>query len=150
MLLISHRGNLTAIAPELENTPAYIQNAIDLGYDVELDVWYNNGFFLGHDKPEYPIDFQWLYARKSNLWVHTKNFAALRELIDMDLRVFFHEKEKHTIINNCNIIWSHNLAEADEKSIIPLLSLEALKGYDRKPVYGICSDFVSHFRKDLV
>lgn len=149
MLLISHRGNIDSIIPEMENRTEYIQKAIDLGYDVEMDVWYDNGFYLGHDKPEYPIDPNWLYDRNSNLWVHTKNFAALRRLIDSNLRIFFHEKEKHTIINNCNIIWSHLLSEADEKSIIPLLSLESLQSYDHKPVYGICSDYIGMFKTEI-
>ena len=87
------------------------------------------------------------YDRNQKLWVHTKNFPALRRLITSNLRIFFHEKEKHTIINNSNIIWSHDLTEADEKSIIPLLSLESIKNYDGKKVHGICSDYIQNYKK---
>ena len=38
MKLISHRGNLTEINPERENTEPYIDEAISKGYDVEVDV----------------------------------------------------------------------------------------------------------------
>jgi len=38
MKLISHRGNLFGPNPTNENNPDYILNAIELGYDVEIDV----------------------------------------------------------------------------------------------------------------
>ena len=38
MILISHRGNINGPNPEMENNPEYIQKALDLGYDVEVDV----------------------------------------------------------------------------------------------------------------
>ena len=59
--LISHRGNINGCNPKLENTPDYIKDAIHLGYDVEIDIWYsNNTLWLGHDNPEYQIDLHFL------------------------------------------------------------------------------------------
>ena len=50
MVIISHRGNLDGRKPGRENKPDYIQEALDAGYDVEIDVWMiNNELFLGHD-----------------------------------------------------------------------------------------------------
>ena len=50
---------------ELENTPDYIDEAISLGYDVEIDIWKDeDGFYLGHDEPTYPINLEWLVERK--------------------------------------------------------------------------------------
>ena len=52
MILISHRGNIDGKKPHLENQPDYIDEAIALGYDVEIDVWLIDGvLFLGHDAP---------------------------------------------------------------------------------------------------
>ena len=36
----------------MENNPEYIQNALDLGYDVEVDVWGTKygAWYLGHDE----------------------------------------------------------------------------------------------------
>lgn len=49
MILISHRGNLMG-KTSYENEPDYIMNAIKEGFDVEIDVWYqNNTLYLGHD-----------------------------------------------------------------------------------------------------
>jgi len=148
MILISHRGNIDCIIPERENTPIYIDKAILSGYDVEMDVRLIDGkLFLGHDTPDYEVSLEWLLERKIHLWVHTKNFAALNYLINKELRTFYHQKENHTIINNCNLIWSHELSEANEKSIIPLLSQEDItKRPIPQNVYGICSDFVKILR----
>ena len=60
MTLISHRGNINGKFESYENEPAYIEQAIKLGYDVEIDVWFINGkFMLGHDEPvhEMPLEF---------------------------------------------------------------------------------------------
>ena len=37
MILISHRGNIDGKIVERENHPEYIDEAIALGYDVEID-----------------------------------------------------------------------------------------------------------------
>jgi len=148
MILISHRGNIDMVFPDRENAPDYIDEAISQGYDVEMDVrLIGETLCLGHDEPQYKVSLQWLLDRKAHLWVHTKNFAALSFLINKPLRTFYHQKENHTIINYCNLIWSHELSEANEKSIIPLISKEDIA---RQPVpqnvYGICSDFVELLR----
>jgi hypothetical protein len=58
MILISHRGNISGPNPEQENHPDYIWAAIQAGYDVEVDVWFENGkFMLGHDEPQYEFPF---------------------------------------------------------------------------------------------
>lgn len=147
MKLISHRGNTSQIIPEKENKQNYIDKAIDNGYDVEIDIrCVNKKLYLGHDTPDYETNLQWLLDRRENLWIHTKNFAALSYLIDHDLKTFYHQKENHTIINNTNLIWSHHLSDANEKSIIPLLSMDDINYWSVKKVYGICSDFVEVLR----
>ena len=75
MILISHRGNINGKNIELENKPTYINNALKKGYNVEIDIWYDNGFWLGHDKPLYPIGISFLKNKK--LWCHAKNIEAL-------------------------------------------------------------------------
>lgn len=146
MKLISHRGNINSILVERENTTSYIDEAISQGYDVEIDVrLVYNKLFLGHDAPDYEIDLSWLMDRKKYLWVHTKNFDALSFLIDYDLRIFYHQKEDHTIINNSGAIWSHNLHEADKKSIIPLLNFKDISSFSNEcfgEIYGVCSDYI--------
>ena len=73
MLLISHRGNLNGPNPEKENNPLYVTKALDLGYDVEIDVWLvQDKLYLGHDSPQYLINLDFL---KNNLYFsHHLNF----------------------------------------------------------------------------
>ena len=147
MRLISHRGNINRVYQERENTPDYIQEAIDLGYDVEIDIWSmgkNNNLYLGHDGPELELNnINWLLNRKDHLWIHCKNFAALSFLINTGLTVFFHEQESYTIISN-GYIWAHNLMEIDSKCIIPLLDKDSITNWNPKPVYGVCSDYIEY------
>jgi hypothetical protein len=148
MKLISHRGNLSGPEPLNENRIPFIQAAIDKGYDVEIDVRLLDRLYLGHDAPDYPVDLSWLIDRKDRLWVHTKNFAAMSFLIDYDLRVFYHQHEKHTVIGNTKNIWSHDIEEASEKSVIPLISMDDVsrnRGIKTR-FHGVCSDYIEGFK----
>ena len=49
MKLISHRGNIEGKENTNENHPHYIKRAMDHGYDVEIDVWFDNGWYLGQN-----------------------------------------------------------------------------------------------------
>ena len=50
MKIISHRGNLNGPESETENSPKKIEEALKLGYECEIDVWYQSGVFtLCHD-----------------------------------------------------------------------------------------------------
>lgn len=145
MVRISHRGNIDGKVEKTENHPDYIDQAIKLSYDVEVDVRTENELlYLGHDYPQYEVSLQWLLDRKANLWIHTKDSKSMYNLIEHGLRIFYHEKEDHTIINNSNTVWTHNLLEVSKKSIVPLLSLEDLQLYPnlKNQVYGVCSDYI--------
>jgi|14BtaG_2_1085337.scaffolds.fasta_scaffold00524_11 hypothetical protein len=151
MKLISHRGNINGENIELENTPDYIDEAISLGYDVEIDIWKDeDGFYLGHDEPIYPIELEWLIERKNNLWIHCKDFNSLTELIKIDtnpmqLKIFYHQEEEYTIISD-NHIWAHNIETADNKCIIPLLSRYDIENWIPTNVYGVCSDYIEFLK----
>ena len=78
MILISHRGNINGKLESYENEPNYIDLAITKGFDVEIDVWVKDGIiFLGHDKPQYGVDFRWFKDRISKLWIHCKNVESV-------------------------------------------------------------------------
>ena len=142
MILISHRGNIDNVNLERENSQSYIQEAIDLDYDVEIDVRYvDDKFWLGHDEPDYEVELKWLLERKNNLWIHCKNFEALSKLIESDLRVFYHLQEDYTIISDKHI-WAHNLENVDDKCIIPLIDKSDISKWTPTAVYGVCSDYI--------
>ena len=56
MILISHRGNINGRKPELENGQRYCAEAINAGYNVEIDVWFTDTWWTGHDRPQYRVD----------------------------------------------------------------------------------------------
>ena len=59
MKIISHRGNLNGVDSKNENKPETIVKALDLGFDVEIDIRVINGeIYLGHDEPQYKIDLE--------------------------------------------------------------------------------------------
>ncbi len=112
--------------------------------EMSNDEMKEGQLYLGHDHPQYRVELSWLLERKDKLWVHTKDFESLDFLIETGLRIFFHEQERQTIINNTNLIWSHDLESANSKSIIPLLDLQSINeyGYIAQDVYGVCSDYL--------
>ena len=84
MILISHRGNIDGPNPNLENKPSYILEAINKGYDCEVDFWFRDGkFILGHDEPQYEIPFEFIKNYYRKLWIHCKNKEALEKLYSM-------------------------------------------------------------------
>ena len=89
MILISHRGNMNGIEKTKENTIEQINLALSKGYDVEVDVWYENGsLYLGHDKPEEKVDLEFpnhlagekpIYLKLS--FTNVQNLMTVRKLI---------------------------------------------------------------------
>jgi hypothetical protein len=142
MKIISHRGNLDGRKPDCENNPIYIQQALDLGFDVEVDVWYVDGeFFLGHDAPTYRVD-PWWFSGKA-LWCHAKNQKALEEMIvSEDITCFWHESDKMTVTSN-GLMWMYP-GNHSRLGITVCLG----KPYEIVPdMWGVCTDHPISWRK---
>ena len=71
--LIAHRGNINGSLPERENTVSYIEEAIEKGFDVEIDIRAVEhkeperqayispySYVLGHDDGETEVAYEWL------------------------------------------------------------------------------------------
>ena len=94
MVLISHRGNINGKNESFENSVPYIKKALDLGYNVEVDVWFTDGFYLGHDEPKYKIDVGFL--QRKELWCHAKNLEALAEMKKYsNIHCFWHQNDDY-------------------------------------------------------
>lgn len=146
MILISHRGNINGKNELYENEPSYINSALDEGYDVEIDVWLKNEkWFLGHDIPQYEINYNWLNDRKDSLWVHCKNIEAVVNLHSKDMHYFWHENDKITLTSK-NYIWAFP-SENKIKESIDVLP-------ERYPniisnCLGVCSDYIANFKYNI-
>lgn len=144
MILISHRGNLEGKNPSRENNPDYIDEAIFNGYDVEVDVWFENrNWFLGHDEGQYPVTTEWIQKRERYLWIHAKNLSALSALSLTDLHYFWHQEDLATITSK-GYLWIY----PGHQPILNSISvLPELKNEDFSKSKGICSDFISNYKK---
>jgi len=138
MFKIAHRGNVSGIT-EMENHPDYIDTAIGLGYDVEIDVWdVFNTFALGHDVPQYEIDLDFLLSRQNSLWCHAKNLGALYKMLDCKIHCFWQQNDDYAITSRGFIFTHSSIAKKTDRSI--LVSLDGT--LDVFGASGVCSDFV--------
>jgi hypothetical protein len=145
MKLISHRGNLKGPIPSKENRPSYIDSAIKLGYEVEVDIRYVNGeFYLGHDTPDYKIPISWILLRMDYLWFHCKDIESAHELkkLNISIKFFCHSNDPYVITSTGNL-WVHDLnITLNDNCIIPLLNKTEIETNSINHVYAICSDYI--------
>ena len=139
MIKIAHRGNLNGPDPGLENTPIQIENARHKKIPCEVDVWYKNGWFLGHDAPSKKVTIKWLRDNSYFCWYHAKNLDALYKLMqDSNIQeVFWHEDDDFAITKR-GFIWTLPL-----RAIVPT-SILVVKGRPTKDYncFGICTDYI--------
>ena len=143
MILISHRGNTNGSLPKHENHPDYIKNALNQGFDVEVDLWVKDTkFHLGHDYPQYQIEFTFLLLK--GLWIHCKNYYALQSLIPTNLNYFYHTDQDY-VLTSKNYIWAYPSKPGGKYTIcvMPENNNSPTSGFD-----GICSDYISKYKND--
>jgi hypothetical protein len=144
MNLIAHRGNITGRIEEDENRPQYIDDAISMGYDVEIDIRkVGDDLFLGHDTPQYKVDYNWLIDRKDKLWIHCKNVEAM-EWFDSnrEFNYFWHEKDTVTLTSNGSI-WAFPGKQPIKNSIA---ILPEIFNDNISQCRGICSDYIQQYK----
>lgn len=141
MHLISHRGNLNGIKSEEENKPDYLDFAIKKGFDVEVDVRFeNNKFFLGHDFVQYEINEDFLLSK--NVWCHAKTVEALLALDKINAHYFWHQKDDYTITSR-GYLWTY---PGKKLLHISICVLPELTNYKDINCLGICSDFIEKYK----
>tara|TARA_R110000744_G_C18983169_1_gene519590 strand:+ start:98 stop:535 length:438 start_codon:yes stop_codon:yes gene_type:complete len=145
MILISHRGNIDKKLLNLENQPDYIDHAIGLDYNVEVDIRVIEGlFYLGHDEPQYVVTQDWLNKRLDKLWIHCKNIEAIEWFTMIDkFNYFWHETDTLTLTNK-GYIWAHPGKQIIKNSIAVL---PEIFNDDISECVGICSDNIKNYKK---
>jgi hypothetical protein len=148
MVLIAHRGNING-TNGLENKPSYICLAISYGYDVEVDAWYDGGWWLGHDKPTYKITLSWIKDYGESLWIHCKNLSALERMVvynDKRINYFWHQEDSFTLTSH-QWIWAYPGQPLTKHSICVLPEISN-SPYERKALKkcgGICSNYIERY-----
>lgn len=138
MIKIAHRGNIKGPSHR-ENQPSHLVDAINAGYDVELDLWkIKDLLWLGHDGPQYLVSESFLLDIGHAAWIHCKNLDALYFLNTTfpQLNYFWHQQDDYTLTSQ-GYIWAY-----PGKPVTPNTVIVDLLG-ERKDVslaYGVCSD----------
>lgn len=141
---ISHRGNTDGKIGNAENSPDYVLNALNKGYEVEIDVWLvGDLFYLGHDKPLYLIQESFLENEK--FWCHAKNEEAFYQMLaNPKIHCFWHQTDDYTLTSK-GIPWVFPGKKVNEHSIWVLPEKTAFSNIIIKCL-GICSDNISKYK----
>lgn len=146
MILISHRGNINKKLPYYENEPSYIDDAINKGYDVEIDVWcINNKIYLGHDEPQYEIDLTWIENRSRYLWIHCKNIDSVIFFKKTNLNFFWHQKDDITLTSK-GFIWAY---PGKQPIVGSIAVMPEINNDNISQCLGICSDNIEKYKTEI-
>lgn len=146
MKIICHRGNTFGPDPENENKPEVIDYCIREGFDVEIDLRIiGDELFLGHDEPQYQIDWKYLQHHKDSLWIHAKNFKALTALNNYYLNFFWHDMDRYCVTSK-KYIWTHpdtvGPINHPQQIILDFRPNIDFDIYRSRGIAGVCVDYV--------
>jgi hypothetical protein len=161
--IICHRGNINGPSVN-ENSIDQINMAIELGFDVEIDVriverderlrdeknsYLNHNqynLYLGHDKPDYKVELDFILQNSDRLWIHCKDYKSLEffnTMGDTRLNYFYHTDEDY-ILTSKSYIWCFPGKELLRNSICVMPELDKNNNGNveiNKNIKGICTDY---------
>lgn len=151
-IFIAHRGNLNGSCPNDENRPLYIEHALSLGYDVEIDIWYKEGeYYLGHDAPTHLVSVKFLVYYGNNLWLHVKNEETLNHIRQSSgLNYFWHNNDEFTLTSK-GFVWSFPSKKIYPNyiNLMPEINNISASDFRFKNVCGICSDYIKNLKDEI-
>jgi hypothetical protein len=150
---ISHRGNSQGRDIKRENTLKYLWEAIEAGFDVEVDVRMANGVPIGmHDEKfshytkEAPKEriLEKDFLLHEGVWCHAKDWKAVEYLDKIGAHWFWHDQEER-VSTSKGYIWTYPKKELImSKKCICVLPEQGFQG-DFSRVGGICSDYIDTY-----
>lgn len=154
-LLIAHRGLIDGPNLELENKYEILLYARQQGFDIEVDVWFeDNKLWIGHDRPDYETSIDTLEdladpltkeTSECHAWIHCKNILALKFFLNHPYRFnfFYHENDPVVLTSN-DKIWTYPGKRLTNDSICVLPETTyTLWEMPSIYCYGFCSDRVN-------
>ena len=146
MILISHRGNINGPKPDRENDPRYIFDALDKGYNVEVDIWgVEDNLYFGHDEPQYKVHVP--FIDDTRIWCHCKNIDAVTKIrkinskFGYNIHYFWHQSDDITLTSQGHI-WAHPGQQQVKDSIAVLPEIHQ---DDISVCKGVCSDYIQNY-----
>jgi hypothetical protein len=151
MKLIAHRALTHGPNTELENTPHQIHTCLNMGLDVEIDVWFaQDCWWLGHDQATHKTTVDLLALH--GLWIHAKNDEAAFELTKLLIKVpsinFFWHQDDHRTLTSQRFWWTYSGQSLCDHSVSVMpewhMPLHQLKTWcDHQTCAAVCSDWIS-------
>lgn len=146
MRLIAHRGLLDGPDLERENLLSTVDNAIEQGFEAEVDLWVvDETLYLGHDIDRLTrTDLNAMRERSKVLWIHAKNAEALNFLRSYgeEFHYFWHEKDAYTLTSQ-GIPWIYPGKKIIETGVVVMPEhIMSVDEINKISAFGICSDFV--------
>ncbi len=152
MIYIAHRGNIRGPNPKRENSPDYIDEAIQSGYYAEVDVRMDaipGRFAMGHDYGTHILTHQWFEERRGHLFIHAKDLATYAYFIYDTLKwnVFWHQRDAYTLTSGGQI-WAYPGSVLNEKCICVMPESVSYSREQLSQCAGICSDIVESYQRE--
>lgn len=138
MLVIAHRANVRGPSQN-ENSPQAIEEALELGLSVEVDVRWVGEFLLGHDAGVYPVSADFL--QRAGLLVHCKNVEALVRLKGTSANFFWHQNDDYTLSSHGDLLVNPAAAVFPPAGVILMPELSKHPISLVKNCAGVCSDW---------
>ena len=154
MILIAHRGNLYGRQPERENSPEYLNEAINQGYHVLADTWYyDHCFWFGFHHPKdtslcYKPHVDWLPYAMNSVLLRARNPEALIKANELGLNAFWHQTDSYSLTTWGDLLGFYGAPACGESfvcmmphrecSLVDDQYLDELSGHHDQ--YALCSD----------
>ena len=145
MYFISIGGNLTGRNEELEYKPEYVQNALDLGFFVIVDVYVDIEKSMVYLAGKYETNLKFL--RNSKIICRAMNLLTLNALLNANCHVYY-DTDIPTITSYGLIVMpTEEYDMHSSRSIV--YSEEFNKVFKIVPLSGIYSNNIEKIKKDF-
>lgn len=151
MLVIAHRGLLHGPDTSLENDPFLVQQLLDQGWHVEVDVrQHDHKWYLGHDAATHAVSTEFLI--QPGLWIHVKDPATATGMHDVrrahhHVNYFWHESDARTLTSQGHW-WTqpgHPLV-SNSVAVMPETHVSDLRECLQWPCVAVCTDWGSRLK----
>lgn len=145
--LFSHRGNLTGIQSELENTLDYVTCALNKGFNVVVDAWLvgDSHIAIGTDRAQNPVTLDFLQNQK--VLTRARTIETLQYLIENKVHCFMEGKDDY-IMTNGGLFWTYPKQNITKNCILtmPENFLSDITLTNNIKCAGICSNRIQEIK----
>jgi hypothetical protein len=147
--LISHRGNITSMQPDRENSIKYIEEAIEQGFNVMVDIWVigKTNLALGYNRPQHQVTLEFL--KQNNIICNARSINTLNILIDNNVHCFYDTNEGISMTSG-GLIWTTSDHSVVPRSIyfLPERCLVNVGEAAHIVCAGVCSDRIQEVKDE--